>query len=147
MPLNVSQVMESLSDLYNSPGSDPLGNVIAFVGAKGGAGASTVCHNTAFAISQSVMSDVVIADLDLPFGTAGLDFFALPTPQLGAPHSVVDGAQRPDAHFDSGLGHFVAAKIALQLRGHVVGVVKGAPQHPGGDPLPDGEGTCVDRLG
>ena len=74
MPLNVSQVMESLSDLYNSPGSDPLGNVIAFVGAKGGAGASTVCHNTAFAISQSVMSDVVIADLDLPFGTAGLDF-------------------------------------------------------------------------
>jgi pilus assembly protein CpaE len=74
MPLNVSQVMESLSNLYNDPGSDPLGNVIAFVGAKGGAGASTVCHNTAWAISQSVMSDVVIADLDLPFGTAGLDF-------------------------------------------------------------------------
>lgn len=74
MPLNVSQVMESLSNLYNDPSTDPLGNVIAFVGAKGGAGASTVCHNTAWAISQSVMSEVVIADLDLPFGTAGLDF-------------------------------------------------------------------------
>jgi pilus assembly protein CpaE len=74
MPLNVSQVMESLSNLYNNPGSDPLGNAIAFVGAKGGAGASTVCHNTAWAISQDIMSDVVIVDLDLPFGTAGLDF-------------------------------------------------------------------------
>ncbi len=74
MPLNVSQLMESLSNLYNDPSSDPLGNVIAFVGAKGGAGASTVCHNTAWAISQGIKSDVVIADLDLPFGTAGLDF-------------------------------------------------------------------------
>jgi pilus assembly protein CpaE len=74
MPLNVSQLMESLSNLYNDPSSDPLGNLIAFVGAKGGAGASTVCHNTAWAISQDVKSDVVIADLDLPFGTAGLDF-------------------------------------------------------------------------
>jgi pilus assembly protein CpaE len=66
--------MESLSNLYNDPGSDPLGNVLAFVGAKGGVGSSTVCHNTAWAISQGVRSDVVIADLDLPFGTAGLDF-------------------------------------------------------------------------
>ena len=74
MPLSVLQLMESLSSLYNTPGSDPLGNVIAFIGAKGGAGASTVCHNTAWAISQGMMSDVVIADLDLPFGTAGLDF-------------------------------------------------------------------------
>jgi pilus assembly protein CpaE len=74
MPLNVSQLMESLSNLYNDPSTDPLGNVIAFVGAKGGAGASTICHNTAWAISQGILSDVVIADLDLPFGTAGLDF-------------------------------------------------------------------------
>jgi pilus assembly protein CpaE len=48
--------------------------VIAFVGAKGGAGSSTVCHNTAFAIASVLKSDVVIADFDLPFGTAGLDF-------------------------------------------------------------------------
>ena len=74
MPLTVPQLMESLSNLYNVPGSDPLGSVIAFVGAKGGVGSSTVCHNTAWAISQSMKSDVVIADFDLPFGTAGLDF-------------------------------------------------------------------------
>ncbi len=74
MPLSVSQLMESLSNLYNEPGTDPLGSVISFVGAKGGAGASVICHNTAWAISQDIKSEVVIADLDLPFGTAGLDF-------------------------------------------------------------------------
>jgi len=71
MPLTVSQVMESLSNLYNDPSTDPLGRVIAFVGAKGGVGSSTICHNTAWVISQEVKSDVVIADMDLPFGTAG----------------------------------------------------------------------------
>ena len=74
MPLTAPQLMESLSNLYNNPDSDPLGSVIAFVGAKGGVGASTICHNTAWAISQDAQSDVVIADMDLPFGTAGLDF-------------------------------------------------------------------------
>lgn len=74
MPLSVSQLMQSLSGLYNDPSADPLGSVLAFVGAKGGVGSSTVCHNTAWTISQDIQSDVVIADLDLPFGTAGLDF-------------------------------------------------------------------------
>lgn len=74
MPLTVPQLMESLSTLYNDPNAAPLGTVIAFVGAKGGAGSSTICHNTAWTISQDVQSDVVIADMDLPFGTAGLDF-------------------------------------------------------------------------
>jgi pilus assembly protein CpaE len=73
-PLKVSQMIESISSVYTDPETAPVGQVIAFVGAKGGAGSSTVCHNTAFAIAGTLESDVVIADLDLPFGTAGLDF-------------------------------------------------------------------------
>jgi pilus assembly protein CpaE len=73
-PMNVSQVIESIGSVYADPETAPVGQVIAFVGAKGGAGSSTVCHNTAFSIANAVESDVVIADLDLPFGTAGLDF-------------------------------------------------------------------------
>jgi pilus assembly protein CpaE len=73
-PVKVLQVIESISAIYTDPESGPVGQVIAFVGAKGGAGSSTVCHNTAFSIASLVKSDVVIADLDLPFGTAGLDF-------------------------------------------------------------------------
>lgn len=74
MPFSVAEVMETLSNIYTDPSSEPVGHVIAFVGAKGGSGSSTVCHNTAWAISEAIGSDVVIADFDLPFGTAGLDF-------------------------------------------------------------------------
>jgi len=73
-PIRVLQIIESISSIYMDPESGPVGQVIAFVGAKGGSGSSTVCHNAAFAIANSLNSDVVIADLDLPFGTAGLDF-------------------------------------------------------------------------
>ena len=73
-PLSMPQIIESIATIYTDPLTGPVGQVIAFVGAKGGSGSSTVCHNTAFAIATSLASDVVIADLDLPFGTAGLDF-------------------------------------------------------------------------
>ncbi len=73
-PVKVAQIIESISSIYTDPQTGPIGQVVAFVGAKGGSGSSTVCHNTAFAIATSTKTDVVIADLDLPFGTAGLDF-------------------------------------------------------------------------
>ena len=44
-PIEPLQLIESLSNLYNNPDTDPVGNVIAFIGAKGGVGSSTVCHN------------------------------------------------------------------------------------------------------
>ncbi|MEZ5776256.1 MAG: AAA family ATPase [Hyphomicrobiaceae bacterium] len=73
-PISPLALMECVSNLYNDPESDPVGQVIAFVGAKGGVGASTLCHNAAWMISRILQKNVVIADLDLPFGTAGLDF-------------------------------------------------------------------------
>jgi pilus assembly protein CpaE len=44
------------------------------MGVKGGTGASTICHNVAWALSEQLANDVVIGDLDIAFGTAGLDF-------------------------------------------------------------------------
>jgi pilus assembly protein CpaE len=73
-PIEPLQLIESLSHLYNNPDTDPVGNVIAFIGAKGGVGSSTVCHNTAWAMSEILKTNVVVADLDLAFGTTGLDF-------------------------------------------------------------------------
>jgi pilus assembly protein CpaE len=73
-PVEVMQIIESISAVYADPETGPVGQVIAFVGAKGGSGSSTVCHNTAFAIASAHKIDVVIADFDLPFGTVGLDF-------------------------------------------------------------------------
>ena len=73
-PTSSVELMESLSNLYNSPVSDPVGHVFAFVGAKGGVGSSTICHNTAWTLSEALKTNVIIADLDLAFGTTGLDF-------------------------------------------------------------------------
>ncbi len=73
-PVSPLQLMESISTLYNDPQSDPVGHIFAFMGAKGGVGSSTVCHNVSWSISELLRSSVVIADLDLAFGTAGLDF-------------------------------------------------------------------------
>ena len=70
-PVAPMQLMESLSNLYNNPDTDPVGNVIAFIGAKGGVGSSTVCHNVAWAMSEILKTNVVVADLDLAFGTTG----------------------------------------------------------------------------
>jgi pilus assembly protein CpaE len=73
-PVSAAQLMESLSNLYNDPEADPVGHVYAFIGAKGGVGSSTICHNTAWTLSEALKSNVIIADLDLAFGTTGLDF-------------------------------------------------------------------------
>ncbi len=73
-PVSPIQLMETISGLYNNPTSDPVGHIFAFIGAKGGVGSSTVCHNASWALSELLKSNVVIADLDLAFGTAGLDF-------------------------------------------------------------------------
>ena len=73
-PVDPLQLMETFSNLYNDPQSDPVGHVYAFVGAKGGTGSSTICHNVGWALSEILKGNVVVTDFDLPFGTAGLDF-------------------------------------------------------------------------
>lgn len=73
-PVSPINLMESISNLYNNPDTDPVGHVFAFIGAKGGVGSSTICHNVAWTLSEQLKSDVTIADLDLAFGTTGLDF-------------------------------------------------------------------------
>jgi pilus assembly protein CpaE len=73
-PIAPLQLMEAISNLYNNPETEPVGHVYAFIGAKGGVGSSTICHNSAWALSEILKANVVIADLDLAFGTTGLDF-------------------------------------------------------------------------
>lgn len=73
-PIDPLIFMETLSNIYNNPNSDPVGSVVAFIGAKGGVGSSTICHNVAWTMSEVLKTDVIVADLDLAFGTTGLDF-------------------------------------------------------------------------
>jgi len=74
MPIDLLTLIGTISSLFSDAASGPLGRSIAFIGAKGGVGSSMIAHNVAWAIATDLVSDVVVADLDLAFGTAGLDF-------------------------------------------------------------------------
>lgn len=73
-PLHPMQIIETIANLYAAPESDPIGKVFAFVGAKGGSGSSTIAHNFAWSMASQLGIATTLVDLDLPFGTAGLDF-------------------------------------------------------------------------
>ena len=73
-PIAVLPLVRALSELYADPGAEPLGRTVAVLGAKGGVGASTLAHNVGWAIARNLQSQTVIVDLDIAFGTAGLDF-------------------------------------------------------------------------
>ena len=73
-PVNALDVVRSICSLFTSPEAKAVGRIIAVVGAKGGVGASTIAHNVAWAVARDLAMDSVVADLDLAFGTAGLDY-------------------------------------------------------------------------
>lgn len=89
-PVSMADIMLSISNIFTSEENGPLGRMIAFVGAKGGAGSSTICHNVAWTISSAYKNDVVLADLDLAFGTANMNLDQDPT------QGIADAVFSPD---------------------------------------------------
>jgi pilus assembly protein CpaE len=73
-PLAPLQLIEVISGLYTDRESAPIGKVVAFVGARGGSGSSTLSHNVGWCIAEELHIETTIVDLDLAFGTCGLDF-------------------------------------------------------------------------
>ena len=78
-PVATLDVVRSVCSLFSASEPVAVGRIIAVVGAKGGVGASTVAHNVAWAIARDLALDSVVIDLDLAFGTAGLDYNQDPT--------------------------------------------------------------------
>src|SRR5580658_2569968 len=89
-PVGVLQIVRAVCGLFSAPDAKPVGRVIAVVGAKGGVGASTIAHNVAFSIAHDLVLDSVVTDLDLAFGTAGLDFNQDP------PQGIAEAVFSPD---------------------------------------------------
>jgi pilus assembly protein CpaE len=73
-PVSLADILAVISNIYVSAESTPIGKTIAVIGAKGGVGSSTISHNLSWAISTLFKNEVVIADMDLPFGTASINF-------------------------------------------------------------------------
>jgi pilus assembly protein CpaE len=107
-PVAVLDVIRAVSGLFSAADAKPVGRTIAVVGAKGGVGASTVAHNVAWAIARDLLLDSVVADLDLPFGTAGLDFNQDP------PQGIADAVFSPE-RIDSGLVDRLLSKCTDHL--------------------------------
>ncbi|OWW04921.1 CtpF protein [Rhizobium sp. R72] len=78
-PVAMPDIMAAMATIFVDPDAEPLGRSIAFIGAKGGVGASTIAHNCAFGISNLFSTETILADLDLPYGTANIDFDQDPT--------------------------------------------------------------------
>ncbi|HEY1586198.1 MAG TPA: AAA family ATPase, partial [Polyangia bacterium] len=78
-PLNPLHLIEVISGLYLDPEAAPIGRVVAFVGARGGVGSSTLSHNVGWCIAEELRINTTVVDFDLPFGTSGLDFNDEPT--------------------------------------------------------------------
>ena len=107
-PLHQLQVIETISNLYHDPKSSPLGRVISFVGAKGGVGSSTIAHNFAWQMSKRYATETVITDLDLAFGTAGLNF------NQDVANGIIDALGQPD-RVDSTLLERLLTKLGDKL--------------------------------
>src|SRR2546430_16424644 len=108
-PVGTIDVVRSVCGLFSSPDAKPVGRVVAIIGAKGGVGASTIAHNLAWAVARDLKLDTVVTDLDLAFGTAGLDYNQDP------PQGIADAVFSPD-RIDSGFIERLLSKCADHLR-------------------------------
>lgn len=73
-PVSMPDILTAISAIFVDPDAEPLGRSIAFIGAKGGCGSSAIAHNCAWGISSLFSTETILADLDLPYGTANIDF-------------------------------------------------------------------------
>ncbi len=107
-PFAVVDFIRTISHLYTSAGATPVGKIVAFVGAKGGVGASTLAHNVAWSIPRDLDIQTVLVDLDLGFGTAGLDFNQDP------PQGIAEAVFAPD-RVDSNLVDRLLSRCSEKL--------------------------------
>lgn len=89
-PIHQLQIIDTIASLFHDPNAKPLGRIFAFVGSKGGVGSSTLAHNVGWYLSRQLDTDTIITDLDLAFGTAGLNF------NQEASQGIADALGQPD---------------------------------------------------
>jgi pilus assembly protein CpaE len=76
-PIGALDAVRSVCGLFSAPDAKPVGRIVAVI-------------NIAFSIARDLALDTVVADLDLGFGTAGLDFNQDP------PQGIADAVFSPD---------------------------------------------------
>jgi Flp pilus assembly protein, ATPase CpaE len=90
-PVSPREIVDTVLAIFADPAQPPRGRMIAFYGARGGAGSSTLAHNVAWSLAKYLDEDVVLLDLDASFGTSSLAFNGIETKQ-----AVVDVLSQPE---------------------------------------------------
>ncbi|MFD0934632.1 CpaE family protein, partial [Methylobacterium trifolii] len=107
-PVAPLALIGSISDLFTAPGVKPVGRTVAVYGVRGGVGSSTVAHNLAWSIARGQGLQTVIADLDIAFGTASLNFNQDP------PQGIAEAVFAPE-RLDSALVERLLSKCSDNL--------------------------------
>ena len=112
-PFSVMDFIKVVSNLYGQANLEPLGKIIAVTGVKGGVGASSIAHNIAFSVARDLHLQTIIIDMDLGFGTAGLDFNQDP------PQGIAEAVFAPE-------------RLDSNLLDRLLSRCTDKPEHPGG---------------
>lgn len=100
-PIHPVQLIRSISALFADPETPFVGKTLAVTGVKGGVGASAVAHNLAWALAERIKVNSTLVDLDLNFGTTGLDFNQETTA------TVADALMSPDRFDEAVMGRLL----------------------------------------
>jgi len=72
-PVTVRQVIRAIAEIEELPGGLAKGRVIAFTGASGGCGSSTMAASAAWLIGHRKSAQTTLVDLDIEFGSIALN--------------------------------------------------------------------------
>lgn len=75
-------LIEALAGIMGEDDVENRGHVLAFMGARGGTGASTVAQNVAHGLAHKFNATTILIDADVGFGTASLQFDISPARTL-----------------------------------------------------------------
>lgn len=87
---HAEQVLGSIERTFSDIDPNTQARVIAFIGAGGGVGSSSIAANTAWGLADTYEEKVTLVDLDLAFGTSSLEF------NIDSKQTVADALDQPD---------------------------------------------------
>lgn len=74
-PVKIAALLDTLLDVIDDDDTGGrVGKVVAFLGVRGGVGASMLSHNVADAINHRCDAATILVDADIGFGTAAMQF-------------------------------------------------------------------------
>jgi pilus assembly protein CpaE len=100
-PFDPVQMIRSIAALFTDPEAPFTGKTLAVTGVKGGVGASSIAHNLAWALSERIKVNSTLIDLDLNFGTTGLDF------NQDTQATIADALMSPDRFDEAVMGRLI----------------------------------------